>query len=274
MADNIETQILSEINKTGFPLELRVSEWLRKWNYSPKHSVYYLDNDESKGRELDVFAHRFSWKEKRKILWYVDNFLTIECKKSDKPWVIFTSPKDGDDDNNIFLYDHIVEQNLEMPTWTSDTIWDAVINPITEVSPLFKCPRIGRTYFVPFANSETSEIIYKSLTTAVKAAVSVKENTGYAGSRISFYYPTVVLQGRLFESYLDKGESKISEAEIIPVSFTYKSAKYKPINFIVPIVTEKVFEKYLSSLDDTLNLWLELLKDGVEFIYDVDSDKM
>ena len=265
MADNIEAQILSEINKTGFHLELRVSDWLAKWKYSAKHSVYYIDNDESKGRELDILAHKTSWKEERKFLWFADNVLAVECKKSDKPWVIFTSPKDGDDDNNIFLYDHIVERDIEMPIWTSDTIWETVIDPVSAINPLFNHSRIGRTYFVPFTNSENSEIIYKSLTTAVKATIAIKENSGYGGSRVIFYYPTVVLQGRLFESYLENGESKLVETEIVPVSFTYQSAKYKPVNFIVPIVTENVFEKYLSSLEKTLELWIKLLKDDVKF---------
>jgi len=264
MSDNLEAQILSEINKTGFPLELRISDSIESRGYIKKHSVYYVDDDEGKGRELDILAHKFLWNQKGKINWFVDTYLAIECKKSDKPWVIFTSQKDGDDDNNIFTYDHMVQQELEIPVWSPDEIWETVIDPVTTISPHFSHSRIGRTYFIPFTNSETSEMIYKSLTTSVKATIAIKKNSGYAGSRLYFYYPTVVLQGRLFESYLENGESKLVESEMLPVSFTYKSANYEPVNFIVPIVTENAFGKYLNSLEQVSGLWFNLVKDIVK----------
>jgi hypothetical protein len=133
------------------------------------------------------------------------------------------------------------------------------MDEIIKISPLFSHSRHGRTYFIPFTNSETSEMIYKALTTSVKAAIAVKDNPGYGGNRICFYYPTIILQGRLFESYLENGESKLSEMDIIPVSFSYRSVKYDPVSFIVPIVTENALGKYLDSLEQVLNYWVELL---------------
>jgi hypothetical protein len=117
MSTSIESQIIGEINKTGFPLELRVSDFIRSRGYLVNHSVYYVDNDEGKGRELDILAHKFHRQEKRKGHWFADNFLAIECKKSEKPWVIFTSPKDGDDDN-VFNYSDLDTINLELPEWS------------------------------------------------------------------------------------------------------------------------------------------------------------
>ena len=51
---------------------------------------------------------------------------------------------------------------------------------------------------------------------------------------------------------------------MLPVSFTYKSANYEPVNFIVPIVTENAFGKYLSSLEQVAGLWFNLVKDKVK----------
>jgi len=49
MSTDIESKIIGEINKTGFPLELRVSDFLTSREYLINHSVYYVDNDEGKG---------------------------------------------------------------------------------------------------------------------------------------------------------------------------------------------------------------------------------
>lgn len=266
MSDNIEAQILSEINKTGFPLELRISDLITTQGYTKQHSVYYVDNDEGKGRELDILAHKFLWDQKGKSIWFIDNYMTVECKKSDKPWVIFTSPNNSEADRNIFRYDHMIEQNIKIPTWSPDEIWETVIEPVSKINPLFSSARTGRTYFIPFTNSETSEMIYKSLTTSVKATIALRETTGYSGSRLCFYYPTVVLQGKLFEAYLEKSEIKLREADMLPVSFTYKSSKYKPVNYIVPIVTENAFKKYLNSLEQVMDFWFNLLKGKVKLI--------
>jgi len=265
MTDNIESRIINEINKSGFPLELRVTELLRSRGYSTDQSVYFVDNDEGKGREFDIYSRKISFQKKKKQNWFAENIFTIECKKSDKPWVIFTSPKDGDDDN-IFDYDMMAEVNLEIPVWSVETIWQTVIEPINEVSPLFDHPRHGRTYFIPFTNSEAGDAIYKALTTSVKAAVAIKDKGRFGGHCLSFYYPTIVLQGRLFESYLENGNSQLSEVEILPVRFTYQSAQYNPIRYIVPIVTEKALKKYLESLEKVLDIWVELVKENVKMI--------
>lgn len=213
-------------------------------------------------------AHKFYRQEKGKSYWFADNFLTIECKKSKKPWVIFTSPKVGDDDN-IFEYSDLGTINLELPEWTDEKTW-AITDDVISMSPLFSHPRHGRTYFIPFTNSETSEMIYKALTTSVKAAIAIKENPGYGGHRICFYYPTIILQGRLFESYLVNGESKLSEMDMIPVNFSYRSAKYDPISFIVPIVTENALGKYLDLLERTLNYWINVLRKTVKLSKELD----
>ena len=119
---------------------------------------------------------------------------------------------------------------------------------------------------LPFDLCTKAEMIYKALTTSVKAAIAIKENPGYGGNRICFYYPTIVLQGRLYESFLENGESKLSEMEIIPVSFSYRSAKYDPVSFIVPIVTENALGKYLDSLEQLLSYWVDLIRKNVKLL--------
>src|SRR6266487_4258409 len=100
MADDLkkrdfETNLLEDINKTGFPLELRVSHELLTRGYYVENNVYYIDKDEQKGREIEISALKNSQSGPRqKPPEWVRNRLLIECKKAqpEKPRVIFTSP--------------------------------------------------------------------------------------------------------------------------------------------------------------------------------------
>lgn len=52
----IEDEIIEEIEKTGFPLELRVSKLLQDKGYYVANNLYFVDRDEGKGREIDARA--------------------------------------------------------------------------------------------------------------------------------------------------------------------------------------------------------------------------
>lgn len=51
-----KAEILRAIDQTGFPLELRISEILQSRAYHVANSLYYVDEDENKGREIDIRA--------------------------------------------------------------------------------------------------------------------------------------------------------------------------------------------------------------------------
>ena len=258
MHQNIEKQIANEIEKTGFPLELRISSLLKNQGFEVNHSVYYIDKDEGKGREIDIVASRHRHRLKKDARWFVIHNLTIECKKSEKPWVIFSSLAGGDDDQNLFMVDS--PYGMELEAWNDESDWD-VFDDIEKIHPMLKCKRQGRNYFVPFANFENSETIFKALTTSVKAAIAIKETKlSYSNEdRLCFSYPIVVLQGKLFEAYLENDDIKIQEIQMIPVNFRYISANYAGEPFLVPIVTEDGFPELIKEFEVLLEYWINLV---------------
>jgi len=94
----MEDHIIDSIRATGYPLEIEVSNLMdRDWvvyNNQP-----YLDEDENKTREIDIFArHEFSdvqaLGEPKKPPFFVDIYAAVECKKSlTHAWVFFTREK-------------------------------------------------------------------------------------------------------------------------------------------------------------------------------------
>ena len=49
-------KVFNYIRTTGYPTELTVGNVLSRSGYQVDHSIYYLDKDEQKGREIDISA--------------------------------------------------------------------------------------------------------------------------------------------------------------------------------------------------------------------------
>ena len=75
--------------KGGFPLEMKFSNSLLKNNFEVAQSVYYQDHESGKFREIDIIA---SICEKINDI-YTHITFVIECKKSDKPWIVLKNDK-------------------------------------------------------------------------------------------------------------------------------------------------------------------------------------
>lgn len=253
--------IIKEINKTGFPLELRVSKFLTDNEYLIANNLYYIDQDEGKGREIDMralknYEFRAGGKE-----YFIRNCLLIECKKSaEKPWVVFTSSQTIYDGLLFFLHSRGVRKDIKWKDYN-------VPKKMDKLHPFSLCERRGRTFFEPFTNFQ-GESIYKSLITSVKAAIAMRDIEFAAKSNdVCFYYPTVIFDGKLYEAYLnEKNKIEAQEADFVIVSFFYQSLRYQDERFIVPIVTERYLPTFSSQLDSVLHFFGKLFKDNLDLI--------
>lgn len=257
---DLENRILKVIEKTGFPLELRVSKVLQDRKYHVANNLYYLDKDEEKGREVDMRALKNFVIKSGDIEFLVRNCLLIECKRStDQPWVIFTSPQTAYDRRQFMMQTRgaNIEEKL-----------DKILlgRSLGAVHPLSVCERRGRSFFEPFKKNSEGEMIFKSLTTSVKATIAARDSEFAAKHRsVCFYYPLVILEGRLFEAYLDNDSITVYEVDSVMVSFYYLSAKYEDEKFVVPIVTERFLPNFCSSLDSVLQFLGEKFKKNMNW---------
>ncbi len=125
MKDDIplDSKIREYIEKTGYPTELAAGELLAASGRRDLwHNVYYLDEDENKGREIDVVSVG-SYMESPRA--YVEHHMICSVKKSTKPWIVYSNALDilaGDPgwyrlviadkiDNAILPYEKLVEQS-------------------------------------------------------------------------------------------------------------------------------------------------------------------
>lgn len=249
-----KNKLIKEIEKTGYPTELKVGNILTKYLWGVRYNRYYIDRDKQEGREIDITAFTNVGKSDKCT---VGLHLVCEVKKSvNKPWVVFSTQKE--------YIEGITFLKMKYSNKDVDKLLSETTNSIENIS------RIGRSYCQGFKSNYYNANIFEALTSTVKASEDlIKRNKNssslsillYKDSlSINFVDPIIVLDGLLYEAYLNqKNELEIKETSHIPVSFGYISPAYKRHDYLVDVVT----------LDELPNLltkkrkWLENIKCSV-----------
>lgn len=249
---SLDERLLEDIGKSGFPLELRVSHELLTRGYFVEHNVYYVDKDEQKGREIEISALRNSQSHPRdrEPIW-VRVRLLVDCKKAqaDKPWVIFTSP--------VTNYESYARTIMQAGLHEPEKLEADSIASVTAYHPYWLMPRRGRSYYEGFKGPDTpgpSNTIHRGVMSVVKATIDrMDEDKGYP---FVMYQPVIVLEGRLFEAFLDESRQiTLGRQPWIPLSFSYRSAAYDNRRFTVLFVEETNLPELLGMFDETLRAW-------------------
>ena len=81
MSTSVTKSVEEWLEKGGYPLELGVTKSLRELNYDCFKSMFYLDAESSKAREIDLVAEAYAGDREH----FFQGTLVIECKKSSKP---------------------------------------------------------------------------------------------------------------------------------------------------------------------------------------------
>lgn len=264
----LEVNLIKDLEKTGYPVELRAGSVFARSGWSVDYNVYYTDWDEGKGREIDLIAFNAVQSKKHDV--WVRLYLLIDVKKSEDPWVIFTTEGAGE------------SAGLEEPGWARlhvafDEI-DYHVLPADKIdasSTIHKFKRFGHSYYVAFGGPKSKPTIFDSLTKSVKASEDLlrhlnesitKEVEGFGPSvrkrrDLWLIEPITILQGLLYEAYLDKHNELITNrVNHLPVCFGYVSPQYRRAEFSANYVVEIVTMDGLSDLILNKMKWLNNMK--------------
>ncbi|MEH1960361.1 MAG: hypothetical protein V7L05_10845 [Nostoc sp.] len=104
------------IKKTGFDLEFRISEILRKSGWSTINNKYYIDDVKEEVREIDIIAYKVMTTKDIRIF----TTLIISCKKSEKNlWALLSKKLDEKDPNLELKPVHVWSNNKVLEFITS-----------------------------------------------------------------------------------------------------------------------------------------------------------
>ncbi|MCZ7500868.1 hypothetical protein [Agrobacterium sp. ST15.13.015] len=233
-------KIVEAAEKAGFATELRAASALANANWKSFQSVYFIDKDEGKGRELDIRAHRIfgSLDVKPEVTCMIT--LCIEVKKTADPFIFYTNKKgklDGSAGYGIFHWKNKVNRYV------------LSYEDIERKRPMARVERLARSYSC-FKTGQTQHI-QSGIISAFKAAIHQRDNCNEIYSDTSgdvcFFVPMMVVDGPIYECYFEEGDQNLTAREINEVVYcqNYHSGKYGRVSNNVYVMNLKTFEQRL-----------------------------
>ena len=218
---SLKKKVLNWLDENGYPLEMRVASLLRcskknetKFDEAPgmegsyiRQGSHYQDPETNSSREID-------------LIWSHGNFISgasidfvIECKNTQKPWILFTSPEAGSNFNRIFAFGILSkkakESLFESLGSNGDEAWKRIPWLWKEGG------QIG--YGITQAFEGNQDAPYKAILSAVKASLWLENDASkktYSASTCFVAFPVVVTSSPLFECFLDEsGKTVLKEIE-------------------------------------------------------------
>lgn len=248
--DKLKKKILDWLSDQGYPLEMRVATSFQESGFNVLQSHYYSDPEGSSFREIDIIATAPEYTGITNISF------AVECKSSKKkPWILFTSDHVLKGWNILFSY-----------CINSDSAREALVEKgIEQVTKLPWMKKEGRiSYGITQAFTSGEDLTFKTATSALKAAISMKKNfDDKSYSPFVFVFPVIVLEGKAFECFIDiNGEPFIQEF--------YKGFYFFPLNIAgefgtcVQILTVDRLADFIHEAKDVSDSLISLLKSDAD----------
>lgn len=199
--DQLKNKIEEWLLSQGYPLEMRVAASFRDNGFNVIQSHYYSDPQTNIMREIDVIALHPDY------TGCIDISFVIECKVSKKhPWLLFSSKYAIEGFNLLFAY-----------CINSKSARNVLIEKGIETAlSLQWMKKDGRmAYGITQAFTSGDDRTFKATTSVLKAAIARKLSLdSQKWKPFSFIFPVIILDGPLFECFLnDDGKLSIEPFE-------------------------------------------------------------
>jgi hypothetical protein len=261
---SLEQHLIKQIKKSGYPLEIEISNILESKHYVVFNTQYYFDEETQKGRNIDVYALPLDPDPMNDAIlpFSIRLELAIECKKSEThAWVFYTRPRIPM--SYIYMEGQLTTTFPKRKTFSAESSeWFFE----TECMPLHydSFNRIAIAYDeLKKAKLEKSEShrreIFGATNQLVKFVNYLNHKTESRLSelpkdspyreRIMILFPIIVFDGDLFEVFLDSGEPRLWKTKHILLS-THQYCPYckESKSFTIDIVHRSYFDEFTDML--------------------------
>jgi hypothetical protein len=237
-------KIIEAAARGGFDSELRIASLIAKASWQVNQNVYFIDKDEGKGRELDIEAYKIFHEigSEPEATCLIE--LLIEVKKTKDPFLFFSSvPRmyESGFGYGVLHWKNNVDGNL-LP-----------FQELDRHKPLAKPSRIARSYS-SFKDGKTQQIA-AGIFSAFKAAIHYKdeceEKHSNTSSDIALFIPVVVVDGEIYECYLDELTSELTSQQVDSLVYqqNYHSTAYGELSNRVTVITASALPQYLAGYE-------------------------
>lgn len=267
----LENHIISQIKKSGYPLEIEISNLLDN-DYAVMNTSFYFDEDLKQGRDIDIFANQIFFNINEQLMqlnakilpFKVRTDLVIECKKSEThAWVFFM--RKNVKTNGYHISGQFITTLEESKTVLPDSLewklrecmdfhysdFDKIAVAYDEIKIQSLCGTKkdehsrrelfeGINQIVKFTRYELYQIVKRISrlpTTIPKYAV------------VTFFFPIIVFDGKMFEVTFETKEPKIKRTEHMVLQTQYQCPYSKKMKtFMIDIVNPSYFDSLLRTI--------------------------
>lgn len=231
-------KVLSWINKSGFPLEMETAKAFRNAGFDVRQSATHLDPEEQKGREIDVLAQDPDF-------WgVVDTYFVVECKSSDKPWVVLMADDalSGVSRLHAFAVSSSDAKTEMFSLWRGNEDFKGFLE---------KSERCG--YSFRQALGGKNDRAYTAATSVLKACVGLtRERRAQMIKRFAFALPVIVVDTPIFECTLSS-EGEIDLMEVEESGFLFSVHMPDEVACFIKVIRKEILQEFALSSKETAN---------------------
>ncbi len=276
MAVQDEQKWLDAINKTGFDLEYKVQQILRRHHWHVINNRYYVDDKTGVDREIDIVAYKTRYREN--ITCYT--YLIISCKKSsESSWVFLTSDNDECDEDFDICPIEMAFSDSELQALL-DREKPIAVRKLNEISSLKKvCDAPHRVLSFQQINkksykNEDDKRIFSSIITTIKAATYERKyalmNRQFLTDLCMNFNLLSIFEGGLKENYRNEVKNEVNDVQEIKyinrhiIDDTDRSYR---VHFVSEVAFESILEQYDQAAEDIVDYYLSLYKEVYDDIF-------
>jgi hypothetical protein len=225
----VQEKVLSWINKTGFPLEMETAKAFRSAGFDVRQSATHLDPEEQKGREIDVLAQDPDW------LGVVDIYFVVECKSSDKPWVVLMANDTLSNFNRIHSFAVSSEDAKSeiFSKWRNNEVFKGLLNKPGRCGYSFRQALGGKT-----------DRAYSAAISVLKACAGLtRERTASQLKRFAFALPVIVVDTPIFECTLNS-DGEIDLVEVQESDFLFSAHMPSEVACCIKVIRKEKLQEY------------------------------
>ena len=279
----LKDHLIERIKKSGFPLEIEISNLLDK-EFVVFNTQYYFDEELKQGRDIDIYAipnailetYTNEELEKRIAPFSLMTEIAVECKKSEThAWVFFTRPllpptslhfsgQYCDESSKAMSVESLL---FGKSVFHYDEFNEAAIASYEIKIEKEKKNRSRRTIFEG-VNQLVKFILHEK-------GPPIEPKTAKGDFNIRILFPIIVFDGYMYRVNLEFGEPKLEKIEHILVKTNHRSPYTKEVeSFLIDIVHRSYFSKFMRKLNqDFQNLIDLILKNHDELVKKVEETR-
>jgi hypothetical protein len=227
-----DQKIKQWLSTLGFAAEMKVAKSLISSGFEVIKSSFY-DDPENPGASREIgMTGRLS-----NNIDFLQVYSVIEFQQIPNPWIVLTS--------EFTSYNRLGAFAI-MSRRANQSVSDNLLHML-EMEWFIKNGRIG--YGVTEAYNKKEDYIFNALLNTTRASIAIikQETKSYKSEYLSFIFPTIVVDGNLFESFLGPDDQ-------IQLLETSSSFVFFPINIGgytcagIRVVTQGAFDRYCADL--------------------------